>query len=72
MKNFKSLNDSEEFKSVYKIENLQNTDFAEKGAISKERHGLGFTDDTLINAQFTPMDLGEMTGLDVYNKTERK
>ena len=72
MTDFKYISNSEEFKSVYKIENLQNTDFAEKGAITKTRYGLGFMDDSLINNNFTLMDLGEMTGLDVYNKTERK
>ena len=72
MKKYNGSTDNEEFKSVYKIENLQNTDFAEKDAIPKKRHGLGFMDDSLFNDNTTLMDLGMMTGLEVYNKTARK
>ena len=72
MKDYKYISNNEEFKSVYKIENLQNTDFASKGAIPKKRHGLEFMDDSLFNDNTTLMDLGMMTGLEVYNKVERK
>ena len=66
------LNNNEEFKKFSKIENIQNTDFMENTIVDKNPKGLGFSSDILFNDQFTFMDLGEMTGLEVFNKVERK
>ena len=72
LKNFKSQSDRDEFRSFWKIENMQNTNSVENIQIDNDNDNLGFSSSGLLNDQFSLMDLSEMTGLDVYNKTERK
>lgn len=72
MKKFNGISHNEEFKILYEIENLQNTDFVEHNTVDRIPHGLGFTSDVLLNDKMTLMDFSEMTGLEEYNKTERK
>ena len=73
LKVFKSSGDQEEFKSFYKIENIQNTDLAANININKKMNNLGFKSNSpFFNDQFTLMDFGEITGLEDYSKTELK
>ena len=72
LKNFKAQSDRDEFRSFYKIENMQNTNAVDDIKMDRDEDNLGFGSNGLLNDQFTLLNLSEMTGLDIYNKTERK
>jgi hypothetical protein len=73
MVKYNGISENEELNKFYKIENIENTEVAElQDTNGKKPDGLGFTSDVLLNGKMTLLDFSEMTGLEVFNKTERK